>query len=562
MEIQKKNRFWQMSLSTVLAATLLAGCGGSGSGSDDDEEELASASTERTVSQGKLNGTLENGMLSFKGIPYARPPVGNLRYTAPQPAGSWEGTLEAKEFGGSCIQPQSTFGASESTEDCLYLNVYPPENADGNNAVMVWIHGGAFETGSGDSYVPSGLIKQDAVVVTLNYRLGVLGFLSHPDLASEDPDGYSGSWGLLDQQLALQWVQDNIASFGGNPDNVTIFGESAGGASVMAHVVSPAATALFHKAIVQSGAYTGTQPSQADIEAAGDAFYQGLTPGCNDIACIRSLDAATIQSAQAAAGLSFVPSRRGDVLPQSISTALATGSYNKVPMITGSNLDEWRLFVAIGELTRIQAFIAGGATPADAVMQAMLKPADYANEIASTLGLPSAAAAGGIEAEYPLSDYANNTSIALSAVGTDAIFACNTLGQSAQLVPTSENAVYVYEFVDQDAPKIIPEGNTFDLGAAHAFEIQYVFNDRQSRAAALADGGRGMTGAQLDLADAMTGYWAQFAKTGDPNSSMGTGVNWPTLNSGGGILKLDPSGIVTQTTAEFSASHHCDFWAL
>ncbi|MFC4260802.1 carboxylesterase/lipase family protein [Marinobacter lacisalsi] len=542
-----RNRAWQLALGAVLGSALLSGCGGSSSGSDDDPAPTPDP-TVRSTQQGDVQGVEESWGLSFKGIPYAQPPVGDLRYAAPVPAEPWTETLSADSFGGSCIQPQSTFGAATATEDCLYLNVYQPEDADGTNAVMVWIHGGAFETGSGNSYVPTDLVDQGVVVVTINYRLGVLGFLSHPDLAAEDPDGYSGSWGLLDQQLALQWVQDNIESFGGNPDNVTIFGESAGGASVLSHVVSPTATELFDKAIVQSGAYTAIQPDQAAIEAAGDTFYQGLESSCSDIACIRELDASVIQAAQAAAGLDFVPSRRGDILPKSISTSLTDGDYNKVPVMTGSNLDEWRLFVAIGEATRLRA----GQPEADAILDAD----DYAPEVASLIGVDEATAQSIINGYYPLSAY-DNTSVAVSAVGTDVVFSCGMLGQIGQLVASSENAVYAYEFQDRDAPSIIGDASfySFDLGAAHAFEIQYIFGSRASREA------NGMQSASLDLADAMTSYWANFAKTGDPNPSDGTGVSWPAVSATGEIIQLDPDGIATTTTAQFGTDHKCGFWS-
>lgn len=551
-----RNRAWQLALSAVLGSALLSGCGGSSSGGDDEPVAEAPGPT-RTTQQGDVEGVEQGNMLAFKGIPYAQPPIGELRYAEPVPAQAWTGTLEATEFGGSCIQPQSTFGAETSTEDCLYLNVYMPDDADGNNPVMVWIHGGAFETGSGNDYDPAGLIDQGVVVVTINYRLGVLGFLSHPDLAAEDPDGYSGSWGLMDQQLALQWVQDNIESFGGNPANVTIFGESAGGASVMSHLVSPTATDLFDKAIVQSGAYTGTQPDQPDVEAGGEAFYQSLDSACADIDCIRGLDASVIQAAQAAADLDFVPSRRPDILPDSISTALGAGTYNKVPVMTGSNLDEYRLFVAIGELTRMRALIDDGQSPAGAV----LMPEDYAPEVASLLNVDETTAQGIIDNYYPLSDY-DNTSEAVGAVGTDVVFACGTLGQVGQLVATSENPVYAYEFMDQDAPKIIPDGNSFDLGAAHAFEIQYIFNSRESRLAPLEEEGRGMTETQADLADAMTAYWANFARTGDPNSSDGTGVTWPAVTPADGeMIALDPGGIETKALSQFEADHKCGFWS-
>lgn len=543
--------FWRMSMTTVLAATLLAGCGGSSSGSsDDDRAELPP--NVRQTQQGLIEGVEENYGLAFRGIPFAKPPVGDLRYADPVPAEPWEGTLQANEFGGSCIQPASTFGVAESTEDCLYLNVYSPPGAD-KAPVMVWIHGGAFETGSGgESYTPSGLLEHGVVVVSLNYRMGVLGFLSHPDL-----EGPSGSFGIMDQQLALQWVQDNILNFGGDPDNVTIFGESAGGASVLAHISSPAAGDLFHKAIVQSGAYIAVapQPTQAEIEKVGEDFFgdvgAGSFPGfgCETIECIRALSAEDILAAQGSSGLSYAPTLRADILPLTVNAALASGQYNKVPMIAGSNLDEGRLFVAIAELTRMAEEIAQERPPTGAI----LTPADYPAEVAD---LVSTAAAGLIMDAYPLSDYDDNPSIALSAIATDLQFACPSLPQLDLFATSSGYPVYAYEFTDQDAPSIIGNNNSFDLGAAHAFEIQYIFGSRASRQA------RGMTDeGSLDLADAMTVYWARFASNGDPNNDDGTGVLWPSVQADGNMLELDPEGITTLSVGDFADRHKCAFWS-
>ena len=545
-----QNRAWRLALGAFLGSALLTGCGGSSSGSDNDGDDERPANV-RETQQGLVEGVEESYGLAFRGIPYAQPPVGDLRYADPVPAEPWDDTLMADEFGGSCIQPASTFGASESTEDCLYLNVYTPEDAE-DRPVMVWIHGGSFETGSGGgSYTPSGLLEHDVVVVTVNYRMGVLGFLSHPDL-----DGPSGSYGIMDQQLALQWVQDNIANFGGDPGNVTLFGESAGGASVLTHVASPAADGLFHKAIVQSGAYIGVvdQPTQAAMQTVGDGFYDAL--GCSDIECIRGLDAQTILAAQQESGLSYVPSLRSDILPKDVKTSLADGDYNKVPVMAGSNLDEGRLFVGIAELTRIGTAMAmdDSLSPAEAQEQERLKEADYRDEVVALVG---EALADTVTALYPLSDYGpdgadDRTSLAVSAINTDSRFSCPSLPQLQQLAATSGQSVYAYEFTDRDAPSIIPPGNTFDLGAAHAFEIQYVFGNRASREA------RGMTDeGSLDLADAMTAYWARFATNGDPNSSDGTGVLWESLQANDNMLELDPVQIGNLPADEFSSNHKC-----
>lgn len=530
------------ALALAVSALMLAGCNsGSSSGSGSGDEPQGPV---RATAQGPVEGLTVPYGVAFRGIPYAKPPVGDLRFADPQPAESWgDEPRQATEFGGSCIQPASTFGAATSTEDCLYLNVYAPENAE-DMPVMVWIHGGAFETGSGsESYIPSGLLEHDVVVVTINYRMGVLGFLSHPDLGAE---GASGSYGIMDQQLALQWVQDNIGSFGGDASNVTLFGESAGGASVLTHIASPAAGDLFHKAIIQSGAYIGaiSQPSQAAMEALGASFFSEL--GCETIECIRELDAQDILAAQQASGLSYVPSLRADILPKDVRTSLADGDYNKVPVLAGSNLDEGRLFVGIAELTRMAALIQAGESP----LGAILMPEDYRDEVVALVGEDLA---DFTISQYPLENY-NNTSEAVSAINTDVRFACPSLPQLEQLATTSGFPVYGYEFTDRDAPSIIPEGNSFDLGAAHAFEIQYVFGNRESRAA------RGMNEASLDLADAMTGYWASFADDGDPNASDGTGVFWERVQTNDNLLELDPEQIAALSVDDFSARHFCQIW--
>lgn len=551
MNLSTQRKAWKSSLALAISAVLLAGCN-SGSSSSPNDDPGETPATVRNTTQGQVQGVETGNGYAFKGIPYATPPVGELRYTAPQPAPAWEGVLTTDAFGGSCIQPASTFGTEVSTEDCLYLNVYAPENADGL-PVMVWIHGGAFETGSGDTYDPAGLIDEGVVVVTINYRLGVLGFLSHPALAAENDDGYSGNWGFMDQQLALQWVQDNIANFGGNTDNVTIFGESAGGLSVMGHVVSPASEGLFHKAIVQSGAYSGTQPDQNAVETGGDAFFSALE--CDDIACIRDLDVTAIQSAQAAGNFSFVPSLRPDSLPKSIGASLADNEYTKVPMIAGVNRDEWRLFVGIAELGRISALMAQGSNYQDAAAEASLKEEDYLPEIQSLLGVPEPVAIG-IAAAYPLEgeEFGGNVSLALSALGTDTIFSCPGLGQISTLA--EQTTVYGYEFNDRNAPSIIPSGNTFPLGAAHAFEIQYVFGSDESRADPTRTGGA-MNEDQIELAALMTRAWAQFATTGNPNAETVEGEAWMEFSSGNSLIEFIPDGTTTLSEANFRMRHRC-----
>jgi para-nitrobenzyl esterase len=246
-----------------------------------------------------VQGTNSAGMLRFLGIPYAAPPVGALRWKPPTAAAAWTTVRDASTFASHCAQIAGPFGTASASEDCLYLNVYTPSTGPGPFPVMVWIHGGALVTGESDDYDPSALVAQGVAVVTLNYRLGPLGFLSHPALSAE-AGGASGNYGLMDQQAALQWVQTNIKAFGGDPANVTVFGESAGGLSTFSQIASPLAAGLFQKAIVESGSYNLTPPDLATAQTWGTNFATGA--GCTDqsAACLRALPVATILANAAA----------------------------------------------------------------------------------------------------------------------------------------------------------------------------------------------------------------------------------------------------------------------
>src|SRR5215469_11951008 len=297
------------------------------------------------------------GIHAFLGIPYAAPPVGNLRWRPPVPHDHWFAPLNATQFGNHCPQPPTPFGRPSVTEDCLFLNVFTPGD-DGNRAsifdvfrnrrpVMVWIHGGALVTGESDDYDPTALVQDGVIVVTINYRLGALGFLAHPALAAEstDPDhdfdtdaNSAGNYGLMDQQAALRWVRDNIFFFGGDPFNVTIFGQSAGGLSVLSQLVSPSAGGLFHKAIIESGAYNLNTESLAAAEAAGIAFAAAAGCANQTAACLRALPVTTILANENTAG--YTPNLDVEFLPLSVGTALATGQFHHGPVIQGSNYDK------------------------------------------------------------------------------------------------------------------------------------------------------------------------------------------------------------------------------
>src|SRR5215831_7981892 len=441
------------------------------------------------TANGPVRGSTDGTVNEFLGIPYAAPPVGALRWQAPQPAASWSGVRDATQFAPHCPQTAGPFGRASTSEDCLYLNVFTPEHkqAGSHFPVMVWIHGGALVTGESNDYDPTALVEDGVTVVTINYRLGALGFLAHPALA--DANGQSGDYGLMDQQAALRWVQRNIASFGGDPRNVTIFGESAGGLSTLSQVASPQASGLFERAIVESGSYNLTQASLASAEAAGEAF--ATRAGCTDqtAACLRGLPVSTILANQNSAG--YTPNINSEVLPETLRTAFATGNFNRVPIINGTNRDEWRLFVALSELR-------GNSVTA----------ANYQAMISFTLGVPAAVAAV-IAAVYPLSSFPS-PSVALGAVGTDAIFACPALTVDrsvSQYVPT-----FGYEFNDENAPELFLPPVSFPYGAAHASEIQYLMD---LPAVAFP---KPLSAEQQQLAAAMKGYWASFAQRGFPAS--------------------------------------------
>jgi para-nitrobenzyl esterase len=436
---------------------------------------------------------------------------------------------DATQFAPHCPQPASPFGEASTSEDCLFLNVFTPSHgqAGAHYPVMVWIHGGALVTGESNDYDPTKLVEDGVTVVTINYRLGALGFLAAPALA--DANGQSGDYGLMDQQAALRWVQRNIASFGGDPRNVTIFGESAGGLSVLSQVASPAARGLFSKAIAESGSYNPTQTSLASAEAAGQAF--AAKAGCSDqtAACLRSLPVSTILANEDTAG--YTPNINSEVLPQSLETAFATGKFNRVPIINGTNHDEWRLFVALSELE---------GSPVTA--------ANYQPMISSTLDVPAAAAAV-IAAEYPLSAYPS-PAVALGAVGTDAIFACPalTIDQAvSNFVPT-----FAYEFNDENAPENFLPPVSFPYGAAHATEIQYLMDLPTAAFPGT------LSSQQQQLATIMKSYWTNFAKRGFP-SSFGTPF-WPRFtNVTQQMQSLIPP--TPQTETDFAANHKCAFWA-
>ena len=500
---------------------------------------VASAATHKTkkpkanpavvaTEDGALRGAISGGIRAFRGIPYAAPPVGALRWKPPQAHARWTGVRAATQFGSGCPQSLGPFGVPSTDEDCLFLNVYTPANATPGSKlpVMFWIHGGSLITGESTDYDPTALVKRGVVAVTINYRLGLLGFLAHPALSAESPTHDSGDYGLMDQQFALAWVKRNIAHFGGNPANVTVFGESAGGLSVRSLLVSPGAKGLFQHAIVESGTYAESVPTLAQAEAAGEALAAKM--GCTDqtAACLRALPVSTLLAGETQ--LTQLPNL-GSVLPEQYAAAFKSGDFNRVPVLSGTNHDEWMLFV---DLLNSQL-----GSPVTA--------ANYQSQIATELELPSTAAAAPIAAEYPVGSYPTPYN-ALGAVGTDAIFACNEREDAqnfAQYVPT-----YQYEFNDPSPPfNFLLPPVPYSLGAYHASEIQYLFPGASST----------LDAAQQSLAGDMQGYWTNFAKTGNPN---GAGLpTWPAYAASAEAQSLVEPAPAPEST--FAADHKCAFWS-
>jgi para-nitrobenzyl esterase len=502
--------------------------------------------------QGKLDTT--GTIRQFLGVRYAEPVTLNRRWKPPQPVTPSVLPQDATRFGNHCPQVFTAFGNATLTEDCLFLNVYTPKDSDkgsdkagdhdfgGDDArpVMVWIHGGALAVGESNEFDATRLVQRGTVVVTINYRLGALGFLAHPALTAESPDHSSGNYGFEDQQAALKWVRRNIRAFGGNPEKVTVFGESAGGLSTFVNLVSPTARGLFHRAIVESGAYMPTQPTLAQAEAAGVNFANAA--GCNQpnpadvLTCLRALTVSTILGV---AGFNPAPNVDGKVLTQSIAPALGSGQFNRVPLMNGSNHDEWNLFVAL------DFDLAGHPVTATT----------YPAAIAATIAVPlTNPAVPLVEAQYPGGSYPSYDQ-AVGAVGTDAIFACTARFAdelTSPFVPT-----FAYEFNDANAPQNFLPAVSFPYGAAHAAEIQYIFPFASPSGLGFNFPQTPLNASQRQLSDKMVSYWTEFAESGNPNGNGSP--HWPRFHRDRQVMQsLVPPTPATETN--FATAHKCAFW--
>jgi para-nitrobenzyl esterase len=434
------------------------------------------------VDGGQISGTTEGGMRVFKGIPFAAPPVGDLRWKAPQRVVAWNGVKAANAFGPQCLQTPYPPGSPYATEpapmseDCLYLNVWTAANAGDKRPVMVWIHGGAWTRGAGSTPTYDGiaLSKKGVVVVTTNYRLGPLGFLAHPELTAESPQHASGNYAILDHIAALTWVQRNIAAFGGDPQRVTIFGESAGSWSVNVVQATPLAKGLFARAIGESGAQFARTQMLAAAEKAGVAF--ATAAGADSLKALRAVPAEKLASMPAfRTGVTV----DGWVLPDDVRAIFAQKKQSNVPVLVGSNANEWTTL----------------SNPA-----AFPKTMD---EFRARMAAQFPGVAPELDAAYPVKSEADIAG-AMLGLGRDQTFTLE-MRTWARMVTEGGNKAYLYQFTR------VPPGPNPAWGAYHASEIQYAFGNVGKRPWAQETDRR--------LADQMTSYWTNFAIAGDPNGN-------------------------------------------
>ena len=532
--------------------------------------EASASSLDVPTDKGMVHGSTAGGVRSFLGIPFAATTGGDNRWKPPQPAAAWTTTLNATTLGPICpqIDPSTMAYATTSDENCLSINVWTPDPAPTTPVpVMVWIFGGAFVFGSGGAapyngnhLVPNG----NVVVVSMNYRVGALGFLGHSALAAEDASKSTGNYGLLDQQAALKWVQTNIAAFGGDKTNVTIFGESAGGKSVCLQLLSPGSQGLFNKAIIESGLCLTPGLTLSAAEAQGDRYATAM--GCTDadaasaLSCLRALPAKTVVNGPAtpppqlpgglfyqdsSTSLSFQPIVDGTFLTDQPAALFTANKEAAVPVLQGANTDEGILFqtAALGPYTSVTTetdYLAAltrtfGPNASAIAAQYPVAGGDAGAPVGDA-GTPSDGGAGGAVA-FATPDEA------LTQVSGDAFFVCQAR-RLERIFSANAPKTYLYSF---NGPLTgVPLAPLMGV-AFHSSELPYVFGNSYLLGSVPAAG--------APLVTAMEGYWTAFAKSGDPNG--GSSPTWPPYTTAGDQhINLDTS--ITVGTGLEKAN--CDFW--
>lgn len=489
--------------------------------------------------QGPVSGKLISGVRAYLGIPYAAPPVGELRWQPPQPPARWSGTRDGSAFGDRCAQPLSPLSPESANEDCLFLNVHVPDGIGREKLpVMVWIHGGAFLSGSAAEYDMTKLAqKARAVVVSINYRLGAFGFLRQPELVAQNT---SSNLGLQDQQAALRWVESQIGRFGGDASRVTIFGHSAGSVSVCLHMVSPQSKGLFHRAILQSGAchlLTATPAAVMQAQTVALGAKLGCPEGPGQLSCMRQKPALDVMRQSVPNGnevngvdLRWTPVQDGITLKGDPDQLVQQGKFHRVPVLVGTTHDEGRLFVAS------EYHLANLAPVNEADVNA------HIGRITS----PDSTLAARLRSTYTAQAY-GTLDLAFSALLTDHYFACDAMRDAeafSRHVPT-----YNYEFTEPSASNPDP---LMPLGAFHGLELIYLFQNNQ----VMPESMDALSGAQLKLSEQMIRYWGRFAAMGHPNAFLPP--YWPRFKARQpSSLNLNSKSLAVFGTAAFRKDHQC-----
>ncbi|RXF74316.1 carboxylesterase/lipase family protein [Hansschlegelia zhihuaiae] len=502
--------------------------------------------------KGDVRGFVEDGVAKFFGIPYAKPPVGALRWTPPQEPEPWSKPLEATSFGPQCLQVTTLgpfAGPQNTNEDCLYLNVFAPDahlRGGGKLPVIVWIYGGGNVDGASDGYDGSKLARDGkTIVVTMNYRMNLVGFFAHPALKAE---GHPiGNYGILDQLAVLKWVQANIAKFGGDKSNVSLGGQSAGSIDAVIGMTSPLFKGLFHRAILQSGIFASIPLATAETRAVNMAAAAGCGNGADaqTAKCLRKLSAQQIfdLAGTASANSAYVagPIEDGEIIPGPMLARVASGDFNKMPVLSGGVYDDGAFGLGVAQYFR------PGQTPAT--------EADYDARIAGFGGAQySSGTQQKVKKRYPLSAY-ESPYFALNAIGSD-ITLCTKRNDNRVLA--SQTPLFMYQFADRTAPTFFPKMPGFRALAYHTAELPYLFPGWHGGDQGIQ---RELTKKQHKLSDEMVEAWSNFAWTGNPN---GRGESpWPRYRGAPnrlGIMELNIPFSTVISDAEFKAQHKCDLW--
>jgi carboxylesterase type B len=496
---------------------------------------------------GTVVGTTDGAVESFLGIPYAKPPVGALRFRPAEPHPSWSGPRNAKAYGAACPQLATVNGPEQSsTEDCLKINVQRPAAASATpRPVLVVIHGGAFIHGNGGQYDGAPFVRaNDAVVVTLNYRLGVFGFLSVPALTDEPGNVSAGNWGFTDQQLALQWVKNSIASFGGDPNKITLAGSSSGAMAVCAHLAAPLSKDLnlFSAASISSGSCI-SRTRLSSYNASSGPYVQACGLVEPALTCLRSRSVKQLLDAYGKT-TATLPIHESAPLPEDVAAAIAAGRFHKVPVIIGANRDEGR------ETSK----------PASAWTET-----DYKAALDVMAGVDDSDEIYGTHYPWSSSPPPNTAAELLGAVLTDdgpilKVGGCATRTLTDQLA--RHTTVFAYEFAHRSGPGLQPAPAGYELGASHSAELPYLFpsyyqvTDTDPPTPSLTPPATRFLQPEKDLSQDMTAWWGAFVKHRNP------GAVWPqhTVATPSYLHMLPSHASVVRTDAQFRAAHTCDYW--